>query len=568
LPVLAFGALVAATVCAFFVTQHLKVTTPLIAGNPRPFPADINPVAGKVCLARNALGGPRYVNYGRTKVSFYLLHRSDYVNVWIVNRNGEVVKQIATNQFMQGGTAHPVRTAFYWDGRESNGQPAPDGVYYIRVGLEQQGRTITIADATGQAEPVTVLTRPPHPIVTRVSPAVVQRGGTPVRIHYTGNEGRSGVIRIYRTDGSGGIHLVKSFVTQWASSETVWDGRIHRQPAPQGTYLIGLDVTDQACNTGSFPPVKPPAPGTTPHAGVTVRYLAAMPPLDPVAAGSSAQVSVDSGKQPYDWTLSRAGARAPVAVGAGAPTGVPLPVALPAGTAGLYKLSLAAGDGHRTDVPLVASAALSPGGSRQRAHVLVVLPALTWQGQNPVDDGDGIPNTLADGQSIALERPFIDGLPNGFADLQSLLAYLDSTRLRYDLTTDVGLMDGSGPHLQAYAGVVLAGSERWIPGSLASALRAYVQRGGHVLSLGVDSLRRGVTVSFPTAGSLAGAAAQDPTAPAATDIFSVLPGVGVTRLTLGRGTVVEAGMPGFASSLAHDPVSQQLVAQLWAVSSR
>ena len=35
----AFAALVVATVAAFFVTQHLKVTTPLIAGAPSPLPA-------------------------------------------------------------------------------------------------------------------------------------------------------------------------------------------------------------------------------------------------------------------------------------------------------------------------------------------------------------------------------------------------------------------------------------------------------------------------------------------------------------------------------------------------
>ena len=48
-PVIAFAALVVATVAAFFITQHLKVTTPLIAGFPRPFPAAINPVRGTTC---------------------------------------------------------------------------------------------------------------------------------------------------------------------------------------------------------------------------------------------------------------------------------------------------------------------------------------------------------------------------------------------------------------------------------------------------------------------------------------------------------------------------------------
>ena len=36
LPTGAFAVLVAATIAAFFITQHLKVTTPLIQGFPRP----------------------------------------------------------------------------------------------------------------------------------------------------------------------------------------------------------------------------------------------------------------------------------------------------------------------------------------------------------------------------------------------------------------------------------------------------------------------------------------------------------------------------------------------------
>ena len=44
LPTCAFAVLVAATIAAFFVTQHLKVTTPLIRGSPAPVPAVIDPL--------------------------------------------------------------------------------------------------------------------------------------------------------------------------------------------------------------------------------------------------------------------------------------------------------------------------------------------------------------------------------------------------------------------------------------------------------------------------------------------------------------------------------------------
>ena len=49
LSIIAFAALVVATIAAFFVTQHLKVTTPLIQGEPRPVPGAINPLHGVAC---------------------------------------------------------------------------------------------------------------------------------------------------------------------------------------------------------------------------------------------------------------------------------------------------------------------------------------------------------------------------------------------------------------------------------------------------------------------------------------------------------------------------------------
>src|SRR5207245_2386070 len=97
------------------------------------------------------------------------------------------------------------------------------------------------------------------------------------------------------------------------------------------------------------------------------------------------------------------------------------------------------------------------------------------------------------------------------------------THLGYDLTTDLGLIDGIGPRLAGHAGVVLAGSERWVPDSLASALRSYVSSGGHLLSLGIDSLRRRVTIR--------GAKALDATPPASADALGARLGAPVSHST-------------------------------------
>jgi hypothetical protein len=264
---------------------------------------------------------------------------------------------------------------------------------------------------------------------------------------------------------------------------------------------------------------------------------------------------------------------------------------------------------HSTAVPLVVRAA-------RPASALVVLPALTWQGLNPVDDdGDGVPNTLSRGLPIALARVFADGLPPGFGDEAALLAFLDSTHHAYDLTTDLGLIDGVGPRLSGHRLVVLAGTEEWLPHAELSPLHSYVAGGGHLLSFGIGSLLRQVTIS--------GGQALDPTPPAAADpfgasprpvvtnnreligvisddlgIFSTTSGVfsgfdsyqpfasGGTRPPLRsaagvspsapsiigyedrRGIVVDVGLPGFASHLAHDVDAKELVDQTWTVLTR
>jgi hypothetical protein len=601
LPVAAFAALVVATVAAFFITQHLKVATPLVGGQPAPVPAVINPISGVTCYQR---GLRQYVNHRQMRISFYLQHRSDYVDVYIVDRSGNFVRTLAYGKYMRGGE-HPLRMLFIWNGRKDNGSVAPDGVYYVRVGLLQQGRTVTISNSAGP-EPVTIKTVPPKPRVTSVTPNLISPGaGTSVTIHYTGNENRSGTVMIYRTDVTGTPRVLKRFVTRWNRDTASWDGRIRRRPAPAGTYLVGLDVTDAACNKGKFPATVPPARGSTPHAGVTVRYLTAQPPLEPVAAGSKAAVAVESARRPYRWSLRRSGARKALAAGSSRSSALKVP--LPRSRAGLFELTLRSGP-HVTTVPLVARAA-------RRARVLVVLPALTWQGLDRVDDnGDGIPDTLRGGYPIDLARPLVDGLPSGFAAEAGLLSYLDSAHHAYDLTTDLALIDRVGPTLAGHAAVILAGSEEWLPASLAARLRSYVQVGGRVLSLGVGSMLRGVTVTASQA--------VDPKPPAATDALAARPGALVTGNTepitqisdglgiftgtsgvfsgfhsyqpigsvappaqilseagvtgtapsivgyrLGRGTVVDIGLPGFGSRLAHDVAARRLVNRVWTVLS-
>lgn len=617
LPAGAFAALVVATVAAFFVTQHLKVENPLYNGSPRADPPAINPVSGRRCT--NLVG--RRVSFRRSRLGFFLQARSDTAAVYIVDSDGDIVATVSSGRYM----VRDHYSFFTWNGREYGGRAAPDGTYYFKLVVPSEDRSFTLTTT-----PVQVITSRPRPRVTQVGLAgsitakpraatpIVSPPGTPVAIRYVRGAYRSAFIQIYRTDLPGRPRLVKSFRVAPRRGRAVWNGLIAGRPAPAGTYQVGIFVTDQACNPGRFPVVVPPVAGSTPHTGVTVRYLAVQPPLTPVAAGSSATVFVDSRRHPYTWTLYRSDLRRRVGHGsvgaarAGGGAGVSLSVPIPPLGAGLYKLAVRSG-ANRTVVPLIASA----GGRRAAAHVLVVLPALSWQGQNPVDDdGGGLPSTLAAGAQIDLQRPLVDGLPAAFGDESALLAYLDRRHLAYQLTSDLALAEGVGPPLSGHTGAVLDGPMTWLPAGLVTALHAFAAGGGRVLSLGVHSLEATAALHTVTSAGVGRLVAGPPSSAHAVDPFgadhgSVAPVGGqlitvisdplrlfaatsgafsgfasaqtitppngvpaslagttngtpsITGFRLGHGTVVEVGLPGFAARLSADFDAQQLLQRAW-----
>ena len=258
LSIVAFAVLVAASIGAFFVTQHLKVTTPLIQGSPSPVPGVIDPLHGVACAGRNN---------GSTTISFYLQHRSDDVIVSVVDSQGDIVATVANGRHMRKDVRHPDGV-FQWDGRLDDGRVAPDGTYHFRVTLIHQNRTIDLT-----AVPVKVKTVPPHPVVVSVSPSAIPTpsGSRNVKIRYAGNENRGGTVLLYRTDLPGGPRLVKAFLTPWKGQTAVWDGTIRARPAPPGTYLVGIEVTDAACDTGRFPMRISPAAGSAARNIVTVQ---------------------------------------------------------------------------------------------------------------------------------------------------------------------------------------------------------------------------------------------------------------------------------------------------------
>ncbi len=576
-----FALLVAATLGAFFVTQRLKTTDPVVIG-----------VRTLGFFSPVGAGAQR-----STYVSFFL-QRDDDVTVTVVDAGGDRVRTLAD------GRAVPARTrvAFRWDGRTEDGRRAPDGAYFFRVGLARQGRSLTLPF------PQDLDTRPPRPVVVRVEPEhgagpllLPRDGGLEATAVFRGTKGRRARGLVIRTDVRP-ARVVRRIFVGADRRRFAWDGLIGGRPAPDGTYLLGLFLLDRAGNPGTFPARLPPVPGeirTRP--GVTVRRLGASAPSGVVSAGRVATFRVDARGGRYAWALRRAGSGRALARGAGRADRLRL--RLPRRSRGLHLLTVAAA-GRRITVPLAVRAAA--------ARVLVVVPTMTFQALNPVDgDGDGIPNTLPNGGPAPLDRVYARTPPGVSAQVAPVLRFLDAERLPYDLTTDAALARAEGPRLDAQTGVALIGEEPWLTGPLAAALRRFTRRGGRILTFGVGDLRR--------TALLAGGALRRPTPPAAVDalrgrsgplvrrpaevlayqdeiglfrgtsggfgtwpasrrlvavtgggriVSAAGPQAGVAIIAawrLGRGLVIRTGLPGFQARLGRDLDSQALVRRAWTI---
>ncbi|MGH2842765.1 MAG: hypothetical protein ACRDKL_04175, partial [Solirubrobacteraceae bacterium] len=577
---------------------------------------------------------------------------SGTVAVTVDNNSGQSVATVSAGR----GVAANQLSTFIWNGFESSGRVVPDGRYFFHVTLIQQARSVLLST------PVTIITQPPHPRVTSVTLAAAttktattgtttpttgaattgtsgttgagsgnkrRRGAaaasgpvvlTPpdgtTTIHYPLASYRRVWIDVYRTDLAGRPRLVNQFTANPAVGTAHWNGDgPNGEPVAAGTYLIGITAQDQACNQASYPTVVPPAPGTTPRTGVTVRYLTATPPLVPTAAGTRAPVAVYSPTGAYTWQLRLAGRQKLLRQGSGVAGSSTLRLWLPPNRTGLYTLTLRAGS-HTAAVPLVADAPGRRGTRGRQGDVLVILPMLTWQGANPVDDtGDGLPSTLTAGERVALRRPLAHGLPLGYRGDAVLLRFLNSQHLRYQMTTDVALAVGRGPSLVDRWGVVLAGDETWLPAPLVPMLKGFVEGGGRVLSIGTDTLQGSSKLSgypaapvaaapvrmghdlfgaqhgpqtstkgdlitelsdqldiFAAAPAFPGFDAYTPIEPPAGAVAS-LAGVAagapaVAAFMVGKGYVVEVGLAGFNRSLATNVDAQELLGRVWQLLAR
>ncbi len=588
-----FLALGFAAFAAFFVAQRLKNSPTVVQG----------------FRARGHFSPNGDGRADVERISF-TIKNDDQVTVEVVDEKGDVVRTLARDRSVRRYNRIPT---LVWDGRDDHRAPARDGVYRIRITLRDQGRTITVPRSfvldTTAPRPEVVRVRPAPPVR---GPAIVPRpDGKPVtaRLRLRGTQPEVTLFRMSPGPVTAVLHVrLADRTTTWS-----WDGMLNGRPARPGTYVVGVQTEDQAGNIGRSPALTAagvprqtygaPFPG---RGGITVRSLAIQPPSVPVLPGRRATFGVDARGRPYRWTLHRLGGRT---LRTGTSSRPILSVTARDKRAGLDLLGVRSGV-HRAASPLAMQ-------SSTHRPVLVILPWVTWQGRNPVDDdGDGRPNTLDAGLPVRLNRVFAgDGLPVGLvAQVAPLLKALDAAGRRYDLTTDAALNANQGPKLAGRTGVLIAGDAHWLPTTLARRLAQAVRSGTNVASFSPAALQRFVTVNGDTATA--------PTQPTTTDLFGARPaaviaapvtltsdkdtlglftgtagqfgpftgvvpyvaaatggpvlasavtpqGAPVVLATrVGRGIAVRFPIPGFAARLSTDPELDRLLQNTWTLLSR
>jgi hypothetical protein len=489
-----FALLVVATIAAFFVTQQLKSEDALVLrfdAKPQQF-------------SPNGDG-----SRDRSRVGFDLSEPAT-VSFYILDTEGNEVRRVVDERSLAGDEKH----RFGWNGRDDDGRPVPDGIYRMRVVQRAEGRVID------SAKRLRVDRRPPKVTMLGAEPGVIapaEPGQNPeVTIRYRGPRNSAPEFRAFRTDLAGGPSVVRRFRGN-RQRRAIWHGEVSAgpattEPAPDGDYTFNVRVRDQAGNE-AFAPAEIPSPATAPAGGgVSVRSFTLSGPLGVVPAGSAATLEAGPFDRSLDFVMSRYGDPEPIRRGGRIGGSFRVHVPSDAET-GLYLVRVRAGD-HRAVWPLAVAGLPQSRRAAERPRPLLVLPAISWQGLNRVDDDlDGFADSLPDGRAVGLDRPFEGGgLPPRFsAEVGPLLRYLDRERLAYDLTTDVSLARGEGPALGNAPGVAFAGSALWLPEPLLRQLRDEVSDGLRVASFGVDALRRTV--------ELRGERLEDPGPRRRTDAF-------------------------------------------------
>ena len=320
--------------------------------------------------------------------------------------------------------------------------------------------------------------------------------------------------RVLRTDEGKPREVTKLELHGRAHRAGVGRRCVDGKPLDPGTYIVQAEVRDTAGNVGVTPAEF--EVGAIPgRPGLTVRGLAAQPPLRPVTAGQRVEFRVDA-----------RGAAVPLARAPGGRLGgaqarhgdrpACSPSARPRARRASTCSSCAPAAGTRR--------CRSWSRPRSARACSWSCPAITWLGTDKVDDPpfDGLPNTLDRRRHGALAaRVRRHGRAAGRVRrrVAPLLVFLDRQRIRYDLTSDLDLDLTRNPRaIGPRRACCSPARERWITRTLAQRLRRYVTDGGRVAMFGGDTMRRGVRLRVYASPRTPGRC-RGPTQPTSTDPF-------------------------------------------------
>lgn len=509
-----FVVLVLATAGAFFVAQELKSSKPVV-----------QQVQIKPFFSPNGDG-----RFDRARASF-VLKDDDDVTATVVDHDGDEVRVLSDEQGRRIDDREiraKQRVRLVWDGKDADGKMVKDGTYRIELNLRKQGRTVqlprNIEKDTTPPDVRVLSIGPQRDTVPR--PEILPRtDGKPAKITFKAPQRETSgqcapycsrlEIAVWRTDVVPARSVYdKAIKLRDGTRSWEWDGKGDGgRRVAAGTYVVVVRGRDQAGNIGTSVPLPiklrfdEPFPG---KGGITVRYLTAQGPTNPVVAGQEVSVAVASVDERFSWRVRRAGDPSIRGRGSGTKSRV-VRFKAPGGKSGLYLFEVNTAT-RRTATPFVVQA-------EQKLPVLVVLPQITWQGRNARDDdGDGRINTLGSGLPVRLGRSYAgDGVPAQIRDDEALLlTALDRQGRRYDITTDVALTRSNvGSQIEGHKAVILPGDFRWLDNRVGRKLVEFVRGGGKVFTVGTGSLKRAVEVT-PRGRAI------NPTAPTDRDIFGAL----------------------------------------------
>jgi hypothetical protein len=270
LPIVLVVGLLGATAAAFAVTERLKLEdSPIL--NTR-----LDQLVSPICTACKP-------DAREARIAFRL-RREDDLSLDIVDRDGQPVRDnLVSGHFI------PRFLEFSWDGRDGEGRVVPDGLYRVRVTLEDENRTLEFpneisVDATAPAiEDITV--RP------RVFSPDGDGRGDQVNLLYRFSEGAYPVLYVDGRRLGPGFRKRPVGVMQWYGLGP------DKRGLPPGDYRLALAAKDEV---GNLSP-------STREFTFRVRYIELRQPRYVVKAGSRVRLRVSTDAQSVRYRLAGRG---------------------------------------------------------------------------------------------------------------------------------------------------------------------------------------------------------------------------------------------------------------------